>query len=49
MMAVVVPSAWLWAAAGGVMARLLVNERSRRIVTGALAALVVGTVVLVWL
>jgi threonine/homoserine/homoserine lactone efflux protein len=48
MMAVVVPSAWLWAAAGGAMARLLVNERSRRIVTGVLAALVVATVALVW-
>jgi threonine/homoserine/homoserine lactone efflux protein len=48
MMAVIVPTALLWAAAGGAMARLLVNERSRRVVSGVLAALVVATVVLVW-
>lgn len=48
MMAVVVPSALLWAAAGGTMARLLVDERSRRIVSAVLAALVLATVVLVW-
>ncbi len=49
MVAVVVPSAWAWAAAGGAMARLLVDDRNRRRVTAVLAALVVGTVVLVWL
>jgi threonine/homoserine/homoserine lactone efflux protein len=48
MMAVIVPTALLWAAAGGAMARLLVNERSRRVVSGVLAALVVATVLLVW-
>ena len=49
MVVVVVPTAWLWAAAGGAMASLLVNERSRRVVTGALAILVVATVALVWI
>ena len=49
MMAVIVPTALVWAAAGGAMARLLVNERSRRIVSGVLAALVVATVALVWI
>ncbi|HEY5628138.1 MAG TPA: LysE family translocator [Candidatus Limnocylindrales bacterium] len=48
MMAVVVPSALLWAMAGGTMARLLVDERTRRVVSAALALLVVATVVLVW-
>jgi threonine/homoserine/homoserine lactone efflux protein len=48
MMAVIVPTALLWAAAGGAMARLLVNERSRRVVSAVLASLVVATVVLVW-
>jgi threonine/homoserine/homoserine lactone efflux protein len=49
MMVVIVPSALIWAAAGGAMAKLLVRERSRRIVTGVLAALVVLTVGLVWI
>jgi len=49
MMAVIVPSALLWAASGGAMARLLVHERSRRVVTAVLAELVVATVVLVWI
>jgi threonine/homoserine/homoserine lactone efflux protein len=48
MMAVVVPSALLWAVAGGTMARLLVDERTRRAVSGGLALLVVATVALVW-
>jgi threonine/homoserine/homoserine lactone efflux protein len=48
MMAVVIPSALVWAAAGGAMARLLVSDSRRRFVTGVLAALVVATVVLVW-
>jgi threonine/homoserine/homoserine lactone efflux protein len=49
MMAVIVPTALVWAAAGGAMARLLVNERSRRVISGVLAALVVATVALVWI
>jgi threonine/homoserine/homoserine lactone efflux protein len=48
MLAVVIPSALLWAAAGGAMASLLVQERTRHAVTAVLAALVVATVVLVW-
>jgi threonine/homoserine/homoserine lactone efflux protein len=48
MMAVVVPSALLWAVAGGTMARLLVDDWTRRVVSGGLALLVVATVVLVW-
>ncbi len=48
MMAVVLPSALLWAVAGGTMARLLVDERTRRVVSGGLALLVVATVALVW-
>jgi len=48
MMAVVVPSALVWAAAGGAMARLLDEPGPRRLVTGALAVVVAATVVLVW-
>ncbi len=49
MMAVVVPSAALWAAFGGAFAGLLERERTRRIVNLVLAALVVGTILLVWI
>jgi threonine/homoserine/homoserine lactone efflux protein len=48
MMVVVLPSALTWAVAGGAMARLLVDERRRGLVTGVLAVLVVATVALVW-
>lgn len=49
MAAVIVPSAALWAAFGDALGRLLGGERSRRIVNGVMAALVVATIVLVWL
>jgi threonine/homoserine/homoserine lactone efflux protein len=48
MAVVIVPSASLWAGFGDVLGRLLTGERSRRIVNGVMAALVLGTVVLVW-
>ena len=48
MMAVVVPSAALWAAAGGTINRLLTTDSRRRVVSLGLAALVVLTVVSVW-
>jgi threonine/homoserine/homoserine lactone efflux protein len=48
MMSMIVPAAAAWAAAGGAMARLLEGERSRRVVSVVLAAMVVGTIVLVW-
>jgi threonine/homoserine/homoserine lactone efflux protein len=48
MAAVIVPSASLWAGFGDVLGRLLTGERSRRIVNGLMAALVLATVVLVW-
>ena len=48
MAAVIVPSASLWAGFGDVLGRLLTGEQSRRIVNGLMAALVLGTVVLVW-
>jgi threonine/homoserine/homoserine lactone efflux protein len=49
MMAVVVPTAALWAAAGGAINRVLTDERRRRVLSLALAALVVATVVSVWI
>ena len=49
MMAVIVPSASLWAAAGDLISRVLSNERSRRTVSLALGAAIVATVALVWL
>jgi len=48
MMAVIVPSAAVWAAGGGALGQLLSGERSRRIVSLVLAALVVATVASVW-
>jgi threonine/homoserine/homoserine lactone efflux protein len=49
MMAVILPTATLWAAAGGAINRLVSSDRRRRVVSLALAALVVATVVSVWL
>jgi threonine/homoserine/homoserine lactone efflux protein len=49
MAAVIVPTAALWAAGGGALSRLLEGERTRRVVSLALAALVVVTVAWVWL
>jgi threonine/homoserine/homoserine lactone efflux protein len=48
MMAVIVPSAGLWAAFGNALGSLLHRERTRRAVNVVLAALVVATIVLVW-
>ena len=48
MMIVIVPTALLWAAAGGMIERLITGPRSRRIVSLGLAALLVATIVLVW-
>ena len=49
MMSVVVPTATLWAAAGGAINRFLTSDRRRRVVSLALAALVVVTVASVWI
>jgi threonine/homoserine/homoserine lactone efflux protein len=49
MASVIVPTAALWAAAGGPINRLMAEERTRRIVAWSLAALVVATAVSVWL
>jgi threonine/homoserine/homoserine lactone efflux protein len=49
MMAVIVPTETLWAAAGGAINRLLTNDRRARVVSLALAALVVATVLSVWI
>jgi threonine/homoserine/homoserine lactone efflux protein len=49
MMAVVVPTATAWAAAGGSINRFLTSDRRRRVVTLGLAALVVATVASVWI
>jgi len=48
-MAVIVPSAWLWAAFGNVLGSLMERDRTRRIVSLVLAGLVIATVILVWL
>lgn len=49
MMAVILPSAAIWAAGGDVLSRFLTGERTSRIVSLVLAVMVVLTVVLVWL
>ena len=48
MMAVIVPTAVLWAGAGGTLGRALAGERSRRIIGPALGLLLAATVVLAW-
>lgn len=48
MMVVVIPSAALWAGGGGLLGRLSAGRRIPRIVNLALAALLVATVVYVW-
>ena len=45
---VIVPSASLWVAFGDALGRLMEGDRTRRIVNGLLAALVVATIALVW-
>jgi predicted MFS family arabinose efflux permease len=47
-MAVIVPTAALWSGAGGIIGRLLTDERRRRAMSLILAALVVATVASVW-
>jgi threonine/homoserine/homoserine lactone efflux protein len=49
MMLVIVPTAELWAAAGGALNGLLSGARTHRIVSLALAAVVAATVVWVWI
>jgi threonine/homoserine/homoserine lactone efflux protein len=49
MMSMIVPTASAWAAAGGAMAGWLSGERTRRVVSVVLAAMVVATVALVWI
>ena len=48
MMAVILPSAAAWAAAGGVLSQLLSGERAGRLMAVTLAILVVASVALVW-
>jgi threonine/homoserine/homoserine lactone efflux protein len=45
---VILPTASLWAAAGGVIGRLVTSPRTRRGVSLVLAAMVVASVALVW-
>jgi len=49
MMVVIVPTAALWALAGGLIGRWLADERARRVVSLILAAVLAVTVVFVWL
>jgi threonine/homoserine/homoserine lactone efflux protein len=49
MMVVIVPTAALWAIAGGLIGQWLADERARRIVSLVLAAVLAVTVVFVWL
>lgn len=49
MMLVVVPSAALWAAAGGALSRFISGERSSRVVSLGLAVLLAATVAYVWI
>jgi threonine/homoserine/homoserine lactone efflux protein len=49
MIVVIVPSASLWAAAGGLLGRLLQGERAHAAASVVLALLVVATVASVWL
>jgi threonine/homoserine/homoserine lactone efflux protein len=49
MMVVVVPTAALWAGAGGAMSRFMAVERTRRVVSLLLAGLLLATVAYVWI
>jgi threonine/homoserine/homoserine lactone efflux protein len=49
MMVVILPSAGLWAIAGGALSRFVSGDRTGRIVSLALAALLAATVVFVWI
>ncbi len=48
MFLVVIPSAALWAGAGGLLSRLVANEQHRRVVSLALGVIVALTVISVW-
>jgi threonine/homoserine/homoserine lactone efflux protein len=48
MMLIVVPTAALWAGAGGVLSRFIAGERANRLVSVALAVLLAATVLYVW-
>lgn len=48
MTVIVIPTAALWAAAGGWLGRLLNGERSRRVVSLGLAALLAASVLSIW-
>jgi threonine/homoserine/homoserine lactone efflux protein len=49
MMAVIIPTAAVWAAGGDLLGRLLAGERARRAVSLVLAGLLVVTIVSVWI
>jgi threonine/homoserine/homoserine lactone efflux protein len=49
MMLVIVPTALVWVVAGGAIGRVMVRERPRRLISAALAAVLVATIVLVWI
>lgn len=49
MMVVIVPTAALWAGAGGAISRFLAGGRTQRMVSLILAAMLAATVVLVWI
>jgi threonine/homoserine/homoserine lactone efflux protein len=49
MMLVVIPTAALWAGGGEALSRFVSGERARRIVSLVLAAIVVATIVFVWI
>jgi threonine/homoserine/homoserine lactone efflux protein len=49
LMAVVVASAAIWAAGGAALGRLIEHERTRRVIAAVLAALLVASVVLIWI
>jgi threonine/homoserine/homoserine lactone efflux protein len=49
MMIVVIPTAALWAGGGGVISRRVTGDRTQRVVSLGLAALLAATVVSVWI
>lgn len=49
MMSMIVPAASVWAGAGEAMSRWLSGERTRRVVSVVLGAMILGTIVLVWI
>lgn len=48
MMLIVIPTAAIWAGAGGVLSRFIAGERANRLVSVALAVLLAATVIYVW-